>query len=122
MLHSCAVCLLVLLADQLTCSSGLQVEEFEAEIEALQNTKRKAKPPPRLVSNAWLRAVRFAACSEWQTSQPFKQPRTVPLGSSCCCSGECNCRPKEELYIAYCSCLLHCSLLACGLLQYTHLT
>eukprot|EP00891_Asterochloris_glomerata_P001848 jgi/Astpho2/1848/e_gw1.00038.254.1_t len=25
-----------------------QVEEFEAEIEALQNTKRKAKPPPRL--------------------------------------------------------------------------
>ena len=45
-LCSCVVCLLVLLANWLTCPSVLQVEEFEAEIAALQNTKRKAKPPP----------------------------------------------------------------------------
>ena len=64
-------CLLILPAGWLTFSSGLQVEEFEAEIEALQNTKRKAKPPPRLVSNTWLRATRLASCSAWLTSKPI---------------------------------------------------
>ena len=52
---------------------GLQVEEFEAEIEALQNTKRKAKPPPRLVGNTWLRGMRIAACSVWHQGHSSNQ-------------------------------------------------